>query len=157
MSNLARKTLVHFIQPPSGDWYKIGLDIDDMSMELNPDVESKQNILGETSVVHNGFSPSMDADPYYANPDDSVYDDLAHIAMNRDYSDAASRWQLLEVIISDETATSHAAWQEDAVIIPQSYGGDTSGFQIPFQVQPAGNRRQGTVTITGGVPVFTES
>ena len=44
--------------------------MDEFTIELNPDVEVVKNIWDETSVQDNGYEPSADADPYYANPAD---------------------------------------------------------------------------------------
>lgn len=159
MAKLARKAYATYLDAAFGDkgspnWYLVGKDIEDMSVELNPDTESKENILGETSVTDNGYTPSVSADPYYANPTDSIYPKIKSIAMERLKGDDC-KTQILEVIIEDTSATSHEAYMEDVIVKPQSYGGDTSGFAIPFDVMFDGNRKKGTVTITDGVPTFT--
>lgn len=155
---LAREALMHYIDSSFGTdtatWFLIGKDIDDMSVELNPDTETTKNILGETTVKDNGYEPSMSADPYYANPEDSIYKKLVDIAMNRIKGDKC-KTHILEVIIKDTVETTHQAWVEDVIVKPQSYGGDTSGVSIPFDVLFDGNRKEGTVTITSGVPKFT--
>lgn len=135
-------------------WYLVGKDIEEMSVDLGADTETVKNILDETSVRHNGYEPTIDADPYYADPDDALYPKLKDIAMNRKKGDAC-KTKYLEVIVEDTEDTSHSAWQEDCYIVPQSVGGDTSGFQIPFQVLPAGNRQAGTATLSNKVPTFT--
>ena len=155
---LNREALMHYIDSKFGAsgspaWFLIGKDIEDMSVELNPDTETTKNILGETTVKDNGYEPSMSADPYYANPDDAIYEKIRDIAMNRLKGDACKTTSL-EVIMED-TAGPHKAWQEDVIVKPQSYGGDTSGVAIPFDVLFNGNRQEGTVTITSGVPTFT--
>lgn len=160
MPKLERPALMHYIDASFGGvsspkWFLIGKDIEEMSVELNPDTETVKNILGETSVRDNGYEPSMSADPYYANPDDSIYAKLKDIAMNRLKGDSC-RTKILEVIVEDTSETKHSAWTEDVVVKPQSYGGDTSGFAIPFNVTFDGNRKAGTVTITSGTPTFTE-
>lgn len=137
-------------------WYLIGKDIEDLSVDLAPDTETVKNILDETSVRHNGYEPSVDADPFYADPGDALYTKLKDIAMNRKKGDAC-KTKMLEVIIEDTTDYSHAAWKEDCYLVPQSVGGDTSGLQIPFQVLPAGNRASGSVTISSKVPTWSDS
>lgn len=136
-------------------WWLIGKDIEELSVELNPDVSSVKNILDETSVQDNGYEPSVEADPYYANPDDEIYQKLLDIAMNRKKGEAC-RTKILEVVVEDTEATNHKAWTEDVVLKPTSYGGDTSGFQIPFTITFDGNRKSGYVTIADGVPTFKE-
>ena len=158
MAKLARKAYATYLDANFGtgtkSWYLVGKDIEDMSVELNPDTESKENILGETSVTDNGYTPSVSADPYYANPSDSIYPKLKAIAMERLKGDDC-KTQILEVIIEDPSDASHEAYIEDVIVKPQSYGGDTSGFAIPFDVLFDGNRVKGSVTITDGVPTFT--
>ena len=159
---LARKALLHYIDASFGsdsdspDWFLIGKDIEEMSVELNPDTESVENILGETSVRDNGYEVSLSADPYYANPDDSIYPKLKDIAMNRLKGDEC-KTKILEVIIED--GEPYDAWVEDCIVKPQSYGGDTSGVSIPFDVLFNGNRKQGTVTIDTDTkkPTFSPS
>ncbi len=155
---LERKALLHYLDASFGGetplWFLIGKDIEDMAVELNPDTESKENILGETTTTDNGYQPTMSADPYYANPEDDIYEKVQDIAMNRKKGDAC-KTKILEVIIDDTADTAHKAWQEDVIVKPQSYGGGTEGINIPFEVSFDGNRKEGTVTITGGVPTFT--
>lgn len=156
---LARKALLHYIDASFGsdspEWFLIGKDIEGMSVELNPDTESVENILGETSVRDNGYEVSLSADPYYANPDDSIYPKLKDIAMNRLKGDEC-KTKILEVIIEGDEP--YDAWIEDCIVKPQSYGGDTSGVSIPFDVLFNGNRKQGTVTLdTDKKPTFSPS
>lgn len=157
MAKLERQALAHYLDASFGgsspSWFLIGKDIEDMSVELNPDTAVKKNILGETSVEDNGYEPSMSADPYYANPSDSIYEKIKDIAMKRLKGDSC-KTKILEVIIDDETGP-YEAYTENVIVKPQSYGGDTSGFAIPFDVLFDGSRKEGTVTITGGVPTFT--
>jgi hypothetical protein len=135
-------------------WYLVGKDIEDMSVDLGADTETIKNILDEVSVRHNGYEPSIEAEPFYADPSDPLYPKLKDIALNRKKGDDC-KTKYLEVIVEDTEATSHSAWQEDCLIVPQSYGGDTSGFQIPFNVLPDGNRVPGTATLANKVPTFT--
>ena len=158
---LEREALMHFIDASldaskagTPSWFLIGKDIEEMSVELNPDTETTKNILGETTVKDNGYEPSMSADPYYANPEDSIYEKLRDIAMNRKKGDSC-KTRLLEVIVENTSDSSHKAWIEDVIVKPQSYGGDTAGVAIPFDILFNGNRQEGTVTISSGTPTFT--
>ena len=129
--------------------------MDELTVELNPDVEVVKNILDETSARDNGYEPSAEGVQYYANPEDAIYPKIEDIAMNRLKGDAC-KTQILEVIIKDTEAGTHDAWMEDVLIKPVSTGGDTSGFAIPFSIYFDGNRKAGTVTITDGKPTFVE-
>lgn len=134
-------------------WYLIGADIEDMSVNLNPDVENKKNILDESSVVHKGYEPSMDADPFYADPEDALYPKLKDIALGRKKG-GSCKTTILEVMVDDTSESSHLAYTEDVYLIPTSYGGDTAGVSIPFTINYAGNRTKGTVTLANKVPTF---
>ncbi len=155
---LERSAMGHYLDSTFGgdkpSWFRLGVDMDDFSVELNPDVETKKNILGETSVKDNGYEPSATADPYYANPEDAIYEKIRDIAMERKKGDAC-KTKYLEVIIEDTEDTEHLAFVEDVIVKPTSYGGGTEGVAIPFDIHFAGNRQKGKVTIADGVPTFT--
>lgn len=54
---LEREALAHFLDtswgsdPAKAAWEILGEDIDDMSVDLNPDTETKENILGKETVT----------------------------------------------------------------------------------------------------------
>ena len=123
----------------------IGDDIEEMSVELNSDTEQIKNILGQTKTRDNGFEASMDADPFYADPDKKLYPKLRDIAMNRQKGDAC-KTLMLEVIVEDTAAENHRAWLREVMVKPQSYGGDTAGFNIPFTVSEDGESQEGYVS-----------
>ena len=66
---LEREALAHFLDTSWGKyaakdtakavWEIIGEDIDDMSVDLNPDIEKRKNILGKTKVNDKGYEPSI--------------------------------------------------------------------------------------------------
>lgn len=136
-------------------WYLVGKDIEEMSTDLGADVETVKNILDETSVKDNGYEPSLEADPFYADPADALYPKLRDIAMGRLKGDEC-KTTILEVIV-ENTEGPHLAYTEDVIVKPTAIGGDTSGVSIPFTVHYAGNRTKGTVTIANKIPTFTAS
>lgn len=148
MAKLNREAHALFVKGGSGKYQIIGEDIDDMSIDMNGSVDVKQNILGRNSVEHNGYTPSVGVEPYYANPEDEIYPFLKNIAMNRLKGDE-SKGKMLEVIIEDTEATKHDAWESDCLFEITSYGGSTSGFQIAFTVHECGTRTQGKATLDG--------
>lgn len=160
MPKLNRKAFMTFLDADfknvsemSHNWFLLGKDLEELSVEMNPDTETTKNILGETSVKDNGYEPSMSADPYYANTSDSIYPKIKSIAMDRLVGDEC-KTSILEVIIADTDDEQHEAWIENVIIKPQSYGGDTGGFAIPFDVNFDGGRKKGKVTFSGSVPTF---
>ena len=148
MGNLSREALAHYLDysfkqtEASATWEILGDDIDDMSVDLNPDTETKKNILGQTKTTDNGYEPSMDADTYYANPDKKLYPKIRDIAMKR-LKGADCKTLMLEVLVEDTSVENHLAYVEEVMVKPQSYGGDTSGVNIPFKVSSDGKRTEG--------------
>ena len=102
IGKLKRSYLMHYIDASFGGetpkWFLIGRDIEDMSVELNPDTETVKNILDETVVNDNGYEPSIDADTYYANTGDAIYEKIKDIAMNRLTGDDC-KTAILEVLV----------------------------------------------------------
>lgn len=160
-----RKYLAHYLDAAfdttytDTDYVRLGKDLEEYSEELNPDVETKKNILGENSVVHNGYEVSSETDPFYYEYDDSLSEKIMDIAMNRLTGDECKTTKV-DVILKPGTTASDAptavkAWREDVMVIPKSVGGDTSGVQTPFTIYNAGNRVEGTFNLT--TKTFTES
>jgi hypothetical protein len=161
---LERKALIHYLNPKfnseatNAAWFKIGRDNDDLAVELNPDVSTNKNVWGENVTEDNGYEPSMDTDPYYARTEDAIYNPIRDIAMERKTGDDC-KTQILEIIVEDTEAANQLAFVENVIIKPQSYGGGTSGVNIPFNISYDGGRKKGYVTtesITAGSPVFKE-
>lgn len=159
---LNREALAHYLdtsfknQAQSAEWEIIGDDIEEMSVELNPDTETTKTILGETKTKDNGYEPSMDADPFYADPDKKLYPKLRDIALQQLKGDAC-KTLMLEVIVEDTEADNHLAFVQEVIVKPQSYGGDTGGINIPFNVSFNGKRTKGYVSAESlaSKPVFT--
>lgn len=161
---LNREALAHYLDYSfkrvisTATWEIIGDDIEEMSNELNPDMETSKNILGQTKTKDNGYEPTMDADPFYADPEKKLYPKIRDIALDRKKGDEC-KTLMLEVIVENTGATNHLAYVQEVIVKPQSYGGDTGGFNIPFQVSEDGKRTKGYVTaasLSSGDPEFTE-
>lgn len=148
-----RKYLAHYIDSAfaageaEAEYVRLGKDLEEYSLDLNPDVESKKNILGEISVSVNGYEVSSSVDPYYYEYDEKLSEKVMDIAMDRLTGDAC-KTSVVDVLLrpGDGGAEPGVEWayKEDCYIVPQSVGGDTSGIQIPFELHRAGNRVKGT-------------
>lgn len=161
VGKIARKFMAHFLDSTFGGstpaWYRLGKDLEEYNVDLNPDTESKKNILGETTFIHNGYEPSSESEPYYARVGDALFEKLQAIVDDRKTDDSLKTYAL-EVHLWDGTTTgeganavtTYTAYREDCYVTPTSYGGDTSGYQIPFTVSYVGNRTKGTYNPTTG-------
>lgn len=135
----------------------LGDDIEEMSVELNAETEQKKNILGQTKTTDNGFTPSMSADPWYADTESKLYPHMRDIVMEQITGDER-KTLMLEVIVEDTEASTHTAYVREVKVTPTSYGGGTEGFNIPFTVDFDGAWVKGTVTaesVKSGSPAFT--
>lgn len=163
---LKREALAHYLDSAwnkkvadasKASWEILGDDIEEMSVEMNPDTSQMKNILGQTKTTDNGFTPSMSADPWYANTDSKLYEKMRDIVMEQISGDERKSL-LLEVIVEDTEASTHTAYVREVKVTPTSYGGGTEGFNIPFTVDFDGAFVKGTVTaesVNAGNPVFT--
>ena len=146
MGKMERKYLGHFIDASFGgtttNYVRLGTDLEEYSIEMNPDSETKKNILGETSTVLKGYEPSGSVDTYYAYEGDALFEHLAEIVNNRSTGSDCKTTVVDVLIKSDETV--EWAFREEVVVIPQSMGGDTAGVQIPFEIHYNGSRTKGT-------------
>lgn len=159
---IARKYMAHYIDASFGgstaNWERLGKDLEEFSIELNPDTETSKNILGESTLKHNGYEESASADPFYADIDSDLFVKLQDIVDNRK-TGGSCMTKMLDVHLWETKTASGSdfiAYQQDCYVIPTSYGGDTSGYQIPFQINPVGTRVKGSVSIaSGGTVTFT--
>lgn len=168
MGRLNREALAHYLDT---EWNKsikdvskavfeiLGDDIEDMSVEMNPDTSQIKNILGQTKTTDNGFTPSMSADPWYANTESKLYPHMRDIVMEQ-LSGDERKSLMLEVIVENTEEPTHTAYAREVKVTPTSYGGGTEGVNIPFTVDFDGAWVKGTVTaesVKAGAPVFTEA
>lgn len=150
---IERKYLFHFVDsafkkltsddgtPPTSTAYvRLGKDLEAYAEELNPQVSVQANILGEQTVRHTGYQVSSTVEPYYAEYDDPLFEKLQQIANERVIGDGTETTRIDGLM--DSTGTVIWAYMEACRVIPNSLGGDTSGVQIPFQVQNCGNRHR---------------
>ena len=156
---IERKYMAHYLDTEfltgttgTPSWYRIGKDLEEYNVELNPDTEVVKNILGETTFKHNGYEPSADAEPYYAEVGDALFVKLQDIIDERHTGDQC-KTSALEVHMWDEVSGqtgTYVAYRQFCYVVPNSYGGDTSGYQIPFNVNYVGERIKGKYNASTG-------
>lgn len=146
---IERKYLAHFIDAnfnaTTTSNYRLGKDIEEYNIEMNGEVETKKNILGENSVTHKGYDPSSSLDTYYGDYDDTLTTKLLEIVNERATGDKV-RTTVVDVLLkmgSTGTVEVVSAYKEDVVIDVKSLGGSTEGVNIPFDIHYAGNRVKG--------------
>lgn len=153
-----RKYLAHYVDAAFDltyadcNYVRLGEDLEEFAENLNPDVETRKNILGEQSVNHSGYEVSSESDPYYYRYDDALSEKVMDLAMTRATGDKC-KTSVVDVLLKPGVTEDAApvvvwAYREDAYIVPVSVGGDTTGVQTPFTVYRSGNRVKGTFDIS---------
>ena len=154
---LKREYLAHFIDDSFGgtttNYVRLGDDLEEYNIELNPDIEVKKNILGARTVKHNGYDVQGEIEPFYATTGSALFTKLKAIINGRLTGDDC-KTTVVDVLLSDDS-TVVEAHKEDVYVVPTSYGGDTSGVQIPFTIHYIGNRVAGTWSLANST--FTPS
>ena len=112
---------------------------------------TKKNILGENSTNVKGYEPQGSVDPYYAYSGDPLYEHLASIINDR-ATGSALETTVVDALFKTD-GSCEWAYRENAIIIPQSIGGE-DGVQIPFEIHYNGGRTKGTFNAT--TKTFTE-
>lgn len=139
----------------------LGKDADDLSIETNPKTEQKQNVQGETTFEHSGYTPSM-KNEYIARKEDEIYPELQKIVDGLLTDDESITMDLIvatldeEVKEADTKTLTGKGFKVRVKVSVDSDGGGSTGYSIPFTIYESGNRVQGTVSVAvGRKPTFT--
>ena len=107
-------------------------------------MEKKSNILGQTSVTIDSYQKQGEVSPYYAEEGDALFTKLQAI-IDGDMVLDDLKTDIVEVKLWDkDSAGAYPAVKEECYIEIVSYGGDTTGYQIPFNVHYTGVKSKGT-------------
>lgn len=158
---IERKFLAHYLNVSPGTessaaYYRLGKDLEELSVEMSAEVETKKNILGETSVNISSYEVTSSVEPYYAEKGDGCHAFLQDIIDNRKVLDDC-KTDAIEVQLwtGTEGTTTYTAYKESVVVEVSSYGGDNTGYQIPFTLHYLGDRVKGTFDTS--TKIFTAS
>lgn len=150
MAKIERKYLAHFINTAtngSAEYERLGKDLEEFSPDLSAQVETKKNILGENTILISGYEKTASVEPYYAESGSALFERLQDIIDNSRVLDELVT-DVVEVKLWDSTGDGvYPAIREEAYIEITSYGGDTSGYQIPFTLHFTGKRTKGTFNV----------
>lgn len=147
MAKIERKYMAHYINAAvsgTAEYVRLGKDLEEYSAELSAEVETTKNILGETSVLVTGYEKSGSVEPYYAEKGDPLFERLQAIVDGALTLDDCNT-DVVEVHLWETSGEGgYPAIREKAVIEVSSYGGDSTGYQIPFNVHYTGEKEKGT-------------
>ena len=145
---IERRYMAHYLNAAFGkgeaSYTRLGSDLEEYSPELTANVEKKSNILGQTSVVIDSYQKQGEVTPYYAEAGDPLFEKLQAI-IDGDLVLDELKTDMVEVKLWGEGASGgYPAVREECYIEVVSYGGDTTGYQIPFNVHYTGVKTAGT-------------
>lgn len=150
MAKIERKYLAHFINTAaSGEtaYERLGKDLEEFSPEMAAQVDTKKNILGETSILISGYEKTAGVEPYYAEEGSALFARLQDIIDNGLLLDEL-KTDVVEVKLWEQAeGTAYPAIKEEAYIEVNSYGGDITGYQIPFTLHFTGAKVKGSFDV----------
>lgn len=152
MSKIERKYLAHFINTAksieSAVYERLGSDLEEFSPEMSAQVETKKNILGESSILISGYEKTASVEPFYAQSGSALFERLQEI-IDGDLVLDDLKTDVVDVKLwGAETSGSYPAVKETVYIEITSYGGDTTGYQIPFTIHYTGEKVNGTFNVS---------
>ena len=152
MAKIERKYLAHFINASvdaeNAAYERLGKDLEEFSPEMSAQVDTKKNILGESSILISSYEKTAAVEPYYAENGSKLFERLQGIIDDSLVLDALKA-DVVEVKLWNETeAGVYPAIREEVYIEVTSYGGDTTGYQIPFTLHYTGNKVKGTFNVS---------
>lgn len=139
------------------EWEIIGKDIEELSRELNNEVNSFTNILGETEVEVTKGNQVTACDPVKFR-DDSKASKILYGFYKNDSELSEVERDFLEVNTAIPVSGSqdeYEAFMQKGAIDLKSWGGDTSGLNSPFDINWTGAKTHGTFNPT--TKVFTKA
>ena len=150
MAKIERKYLAHYINTATESdavYERMGKDLEEFSPELSAQVDTKKNILGESSVVISGYEKTGSVEPYYAEEGSGLFQRLQGIIDDALVLDSL-KTDVVEVKLWEAAeGSAYPAVKETAYIEVMSYGGDTTGYQIPFTLHYTGEKVKGTFDV----------
>jgi len=150
MAKIERKYLAHYVNTAapgeSAVYERLGKDLEEFSPELSAQVETKKNILGEMSVVISGYEKSGQVQTYYAESGSGLFARLQEIIDKQLVLDDLKA-DVVEVKLWENQSGGYPAIREEVFIEINSYGGDTTGYQIPFTLHFTGEKVKGSFDI----------
>ena len=151
MAKIDRKYMAHFINAAKEGqavYERLGQDLEEFSPEMSAQVETKKNILGESSVLISGYEKTAAVEPFYADQGSELFQRLQEI-IDGDLVLDALKADVVDVKLWDaDQAGAYPAVKETVFIEVTSYGGDTTGYQIPFTIHYTGEKGKGTFNVS---------
>lgn len=147
---IQRKLVMHFVNVGTSEapeWERIGKGIEELTREMNNNVESTTDITGETDVEVTKGNQTSSVSPYKARKESKLFQKLYQI-----YTDDLELddvvMDFLEVSVFDEISEGvYAAIKQKGAVDLKSFGGPTTGVEMPFDINYLGAKEKGNFTL----------
>lgn len=142
ITSVGKDGIIYNTETPT--WVPIGKDNDEITREMNNEVDAKKNVLGETNVDHTAGANTTEIDPVAIRANDEL-SYILYMLYKYQLTGDKAKLQCMEVTYADEqTEKTYGAFTEDAIVDLKSWGGDTSKLNSPISLNWLGNRVHGT-------------
>ena len=129
-------------------WAPFGEDNDEITRELNNEIDAKKNVLGKTNIDHTSGAQTTEIDPIAIRGND-VLSSILYLMFKYGLTGDKAKHQCMEVTIADKQSDgSYGAFTEDAIVDLKSWGGDTTKINGPITLNWCGNKEHGTFSTT---------
>lgn len=126
------------------NWVPFGEDNDELTRELNNEVDAKKNVLGKTNIDHSGGAQTTEIDPIAIRGNDTL-SAILYLMFKYGLTGDKATLQCMEVTLADKEADgTYGAFTESAVVDLKSWGGDTTKLNSPITLNWKGDRVHGT-------------
>ena len=130
---IQRKMVMHFVNVETTDkpeWERIGKGIEELTREMNNNVESTTDITGETDVEVTLGNQTTSVEPFKARRESKLFQKLYKIYTD-DLELSDVEMEFLEVSIFDEISEGvYAAIKQKGAVDLKSFGGPTTGVEL---------------------------
>lgn len=151
------RTYVNVGESESPEWEIVGHGIEESTIELNPDTETKTDILGVTTTTVNKWEATQSFDPFTIKGDSALALKLHQIWQDKT-PEKLSQFDVLIVYkyIGEDSTGYEAEKQKNCTINITSIGG-SAYVDMPIEITYSNDIERGTVKFTGDVPTFTKT
>ena len=159
-SVVERKLMILYLNTASPEaplWSAIGKRVEDSSMEMDWNVETKKDIFGITYNTAANPTITQTFDPCELDGADAAQVKLWNLAVREQDPSALTNLDMLVVhTYAGSAATPFAERYHSCAVLPSSLGG-SSNIGMPIDVTFGGTRAVGTASNSGGAVTFTEN
>ena len=147
---IKRQFMAHFINTAkTGEavYEKLGIGIEEMNIEMGANVQKTNDITGVNATFIDKYEKTQSIEPYMCREGNPLFERLQEIVdndltldeLNADVVDV-KMWEVV-------TSGQYPAIKELCVIEVVSFGGNTEGYAIPFNVHRTGVKVNGTFDV----------